>query len=278
MTAQADAAAIDDALKEAAGLLHGKRRVVVFTGAGVSKESGIDTFRDIGGLWEMFPPDEFATVSGLAQTAMKDPKRLAQFLKEVLHPIAHASPNAAHDAISKLEDHFDVDVITQNVDHLHQDAGSSRVHEVHGSLFRVVDPGGQPLRVLRREQMKKMAADLNRLSSSRFFTLPRVLRAVQPLLGLGASVMHRPNVVLFGEGLNEPDWSKAQKAAERADVMLMVGTSGTVWPAADLPLVTAEAGGKIIGVGPEEGDADLWLQGNAATVVPALLRQLKAEA
>ncbi|MCP4499772.1 MAG: iron dicitrate transport regulator FecR [Deltaproteobacteria bacterium] len=264
---------------EVASLLHKAERVVVFSGAGVSKESGIDTFRDEGGLWEKFPPERFATASGLSKTALKEPKALAGFLREVLLPLALAAPNEAHNAIAELEKHCRVDVVTQNVDHLHQEAGSTRVHEIHGSLFQVVNGAGRVLRALKREDLVQMADALKRLEKSRLFTLLRMIKTIRPLLGIsgkGASanaIVHRPSIVLFGEDMREPDWDRAQKAAARAELMIMVGTSQSVWPAASLPDHTWEGGGKVIGVGPEEGEADHWLLGRAAAVLPKLVRE-----
>jgi NAD-dependent deacetylase len=98
-----------------------------------------------------------------------------------------------------------------------------------------------------------------------------LLRAVNPILGLDWLTPYRPNVVLFGEAMAEPAWTLALEAARCCDCMLVVGTSGLVFPAATLPLEAGSAGARVIAVGPEEGDGDWWLKGTAAEVLPALL-------
>jgi NAD-dependent deacetylase len=259
-------------LSEAAVWLRAARDVLVFTGAGVSAESGIATFRDDGGFWNRFPPEEFATWSGLTKTAAARPGELAEFLLALLEPIAQAAPNPGHRAIAELEKHTRVTVVTQNVDRLHQEAGSTAVHEIHGSLFEVVAKDGRPLRTLTRSDLRAIIEGLQRARASRL-TLPRMLWSVQPLFGLGAGLLHRPRIVLFGDGMAEPDWSQAREAVQRCEVMLVVGTSELVYPAAMLPHDAKAAGAKVIRIDPEPGTADLWLSGTAGKVLPALLRE-----
>jgi len=172
-----------DSLSLAAGWLRSAREVVVFTGAGVSAESGIPTFRDAGGFWQRFPATEFATWQGLEQVMAWQPQRLAEFLYAVLHPLAVARPNAGHRAIAQLEQHVRVTVVTQNVDRLHQEAGSTTVHEVHGSLFEMVAPDGEIRRVLSRHEMQRVAEQLDR-ARHRQPVGPRVLLALRPLVDL----------------------------------------------------------------------------------------------
>src|SRR5687768_10595357 len=124
--------------QESVGWLREAQRIVVFTGAGISDESGIPTFRDADGLWQEFPPNQFATWPGLLRVAAREPRRLARFLRAVIEPIAVANANAAHRAIEKLEHYKHVTVITQNIDGLHQDAGNTIVHEVHGSILETI--------------------------------------------------------------------------------------------------------------------------------------------
>lgn len=270
-------------LVAAAAALREARRVVVFSGAGVSAESGIDTFRSDGGLWKRFPPEEFATPMALAKLYATDPARLAAFLVEILAPIARASPNPAHRALSALEERVlarggELTVITQNVDRLHQEAGSRRVHEIHGSLFDIVDAEGRPLRSLERADLQRIATALERAQRG-LFKRTRIARAALPLLGMPRASTplqpsHRPSVVLFGEALAEPAWQRAQEAARRADTMLVIGTSGLVYPAATLPEVAGEAGARVIEVGLEHTQGGLWLPGKAGEVLPRLLEQL----
>jgi len=259
-------------LDAAVRLLRSSKAPAVFTGAGMSAESGIATFRDVGGLWERYPAEDFATPGGIARLALREPEVLASFLVDLLGPVAEAEPNAGHRAVAILEDHVDVTVITQNVDALHQAAGSTGVHEVHGSLFKIVDMRHQTVRTLTRPEMRKLVKALEKAMSKRF-VLPRVAKAITPFLGLSPTqgLAHRPSIVLFGEALSEPDWTSAQSAAASCDLMITIGTSGTVYPAAHLPEMARARGVKVIGVGPEVGTADVWLEGTAAAVLPALV-------
>ncbi len=257
-------------IDEAARILREAKRLVVFTGAGVSAESGIDTFRTDGGLWERYPPEEFATPGAILKMLATDPARVARFLRDVLEPVARARPNPGHEALSVIEERVrerggDAVVVTQNIDRLHQDAGSRSVLEVHGSLFDLVDDEGLPRGRLERADLSRIAERLAKAERG-LLKRSRIVAALSPLL----SVRHRPNVVLFGEGLPEPAWSKAVEASRRADAMLVVGTSGAVYPAASLTEVAAEAGARLVGVGPERGDADVWLEGNAGVLLPAV--------
>jgi NAD-dependent deacetylase len=122
-------------LEQAAEWLRAARRLVVFTGAGVSAESGIPTFRDDDGFWQRFPPEQFARWDRLLTSALVRPGQLAEFPQAVLEPIALAKPTAAHLAIAQLEQRIPTTVITHSVDGLHQDAGSSLVRKVHGRYF-----------------------------------------------------------------------------------------------------------------------------------------------
>lgn len=264
-------------VERAAALLKASTRLCVFTGAGVSAESGIATFRDEGGFWERYPMRDFGTPGGLARIGLSQPERLVDFLLDLLEPVSSAAPNPAHRAIAALEGQRRVTVVTQNVDGLHQTAGSDEVHEVHGSLFQIVDAAGAPLKRLRAREVERMVADLKKAKNGRFLAGMRAMSAIKPLIAFGPSgLKHRPNVVLFGEAMAEPAWSRAHHAVARCDGMIVVGTSGTVYPAAELPDQARERGVPIVGVGPEEGDADLWLSGRAGDVLPALVEAMAA--
>ena len=243
----------------------------MFTGAGVSAESGIPTFRDESGFWRQFPVEEFATWKGLLHTAILRPRRLAEFIQAVLEPIAIAKPNAGHRAIAEMEKHTGVTVVTQNIDSLHQEAGSTIVHEVHGSLVEVVTRRGRFVRLLSRGQLLRIAEAVGRARRG-WLVMPRVLLAFRPLAGIGLRGLHLPRIVLFGDAMAEPAWSHALEAARRCDCMIQVGTSGTVLPAAVLPLEAKAAGAKVITIDPGEGQGDVWLQGTAASVLPQLVQ------
>ncbi len=260
------------AWQRAVDSLSGARHVVVFTGAGISAESGIPTFRDDDGFWQRFPPDRFATWPGLLDVATAEPRRLAEFAVEFLDPIARAEPNAAHRAIARLEQHVHTTLVTQNVDGLHQAAGSIVVREIHGTVFETVEAlSGRFHRQLTRRDLRRVVRRIRRAMQRRFL-LPRLAIALRPLLGPDLSGLHRPRVVLFGDALAEPDWQDARDAAAECDVLLLVGTSGTVWPAAELPSLATSHGAELIVVDPERPDAGTWLQGTAADVVPRLVQ------
>lgn len=246
------------------------RRVAVFTGAGISAESGVPTFRDTDGFWRRFPPEQFATWPGLVRNATKQPRLLVEFVHHVIEPIASAKPNAAHRAVAKLAEYVSTAVITQNVDGLHQDAGSSEVHEIHGSLleFRHV--------LNSRIKHRHSRADLANLAAR----LHQCALRKTSLLGLGAYVgsrylfgwrgPYRPNLVLFGDRLAEPAWARSCQLVEECDVLLTIGTSGEVYPAAELPSQALAAGATVISIDPRPS-VGCWLKGEAGTVLPSLV-------
>jgi NAD-dependent deacetylase len=243
--------------------LRSAKRLVVFTGAGVSAESGIPTFRDDGGFWKRFPPEKFACWNGLLKMAVRDPHQVAEFIHCVIDPIAQA--------IAELEKRVDTTVITQNVDGLHQAAGSLRVREIHGSFYKLVTMRGKFVRRISQTDLQMVAARIDRARSARFGLL-RLVWAIRPLIGPTRMGIRRPNLVLFGQGMAEPDWTWAQADARECDVMVVVGTSGQVWPAATLPIVAKQEGARVIDVDPDEaGHGHLWLRGKAGDVVPHLL-------
>jgi NAD-dependent deacetylase len=261
-----------EAFRTAVSWLRSAGRVVVFTGAGISRESGIPTFREEAGLWREFPPEQFASWKGLIHTARTKPGRLIDFLLAVLEPITLARPNSAHLAIGALEKHLSVTVVTQNVDGLHQEAGSTRVREVHGTFFALVNTRGRFLRRLARPELGQVVARLRRIRTG-WFALPRLLLAISPLLGLSFRGIHRPRVVLFGDQLAEPDWTWAQRDTKGCPLMIVVGTSGLVLPAGLLPLQAKQQGARIIHVDPNDpGEGEVWLRGTAGEMLPLLVR------
>ncbi len=263
-------------LSDAAEILRSAQHVVVFTGAGMSAESGIPTFRDDDGFWQRFPVESFATWNGILRTALWRPRALAEFAYEVIHPIANASPNAGHQALENLEHFVKVTVVTQNIDALHQHAGNTIVHEIHGSLFELVSLHGRFRSLLSRGQLQRIA---NRVAKCRRgpLALARLALAIRPWLGLGIRGLHRPKLVLFGDAMAEPDWTMATRAVEECDCFLQVGCSGVVLPAAMLPAQAKAAGAITIAIDPQPATADIWLPGTAADILPALLTAVKGD-
>ena len=260
----------NDDLNEAAAWVRSAKHLLILTGAGISAESGIPTFRDDDGFWREFPPERFATWDGLMATAIRSPARFAAFVQAVVEPIANAQPNAAHIAIAAAEQDVPITIVTQNIDGLHQEAGSTRVHEIHGSLLEIVNRPGRSRSLIERQELLFISSSLKEASRS-FFVLPSVMSALRNIIGLGSRGIHYPNLVLFGNLLAEPAWTNALEATQNTNCVIQIGTSGLVMPAAALPYKARAAGARIIAINPQEADGDIWLQGTAAKVVPELL-------
>jgi NAD-dependent deacetylase len=245
--------------------------VVAFTGAGISAESGIPTFRDPGGLWDRFDPAEFGTWQGLTELSMTKPDALAEFLIEFRRVLGTARPGPAHRALARLEEAALLhSVITQNVDGLHQDAGSRRVLELHGSFRgQVCLVCGHRETLTREEVLDGLDRAITGLQTtfvaSLASLLPRCSRCGGPA---------RSDFVAFGEAVR--DFPEAERMARGCRAMLVVGTSGEVFPAADLPVQASAAGGVVVEVagGPSEIRSDIRLSGRAGEVLPALVHRI----
>ena len=229
-----------------AELIRERQPCVVLTGAGVSTESGIPDFRSAGGIWATYDPMEVASIAGFR----RDPVRAWEFYARRLALLEDAEPNDAHRALARLEELGLVEaIVTQNVDGLHQRAGSTDVLEVHGSIRAAICLAcGAPAGLERVQELLPL-----------------------PLCECGEVL--KPGVVMFGELLPEYAIERATALARRARLLLVVGSSLEVHPVAGLPLETLAAGGSlaIVNRGPTALDdrADLLLDGSAG----ALLRE-----
>jgi NAD-dependent deacetylase len=248
--------------------------IVAFTGAGISAESGIPTFRDPGGLWERFDPVRFGTFEGIAREAMTHPDELADYLTEMRTAFADAKPNPAHDALATLEREGLLDaVVTQNVDGLHRAAGSSRVIEVHGShRRRRCLSCGFAEDIAHEEYVAGIDRTIGRLRAA---FVPNYEALLPRCSSCGGPA--RPDVVAFGEPVK--DFPEAERAALECRTFLVVGTSGEVYPAAGLPRLAKEYGAIVIEVAPAKTfiDADIRLEGRAGDVLPELVRRTLAQ-
>jgi len=248
---------MDTLILEAARHLASVRRLVVLTGAGVSKESGLATFREAeDGLWAQYDPIEMASQEGF----LRNPKLVWEWYEYRFGLVTTAQPNACHRAIAELERVIpNVTVVTQNIDGLHQAAGSTRVSELHGSIRRYKCLGGRHTGF----SVDDFAEQTERP--------PRCPQCGDVL---------RPEVVWFGEYLEADVLMHAYDASQSCDAMLVVGTSGVVQPAASLPFVAARAGAYVIDVNPEQDEisqvADVFLQGKSSEVLPRLLTVLQS--
>ncbi len=228
--------------------LEGARRLVVLTGAGISAESGVPTFRGKDGLWKQHRPMDLAT----PEAFQRDSRLVWEFYnwrRELLFPL---KPNAAHEALVELEKrvpHFTL--ITQNIDGLHQVAGSGHVLELHGNIWWV------------------RCTACGQTYEERTVPLPEL-----PLCRLCDGLL-RPNVVWFGEMLDSNVLGGAFEALETADVMLVIGTSGTVQPAASMGMAAKRAGAAVAEINldptPYTNIYDVGLAGKAGEIVPRLL-------
>lgn len=250
--------AADAVVARARAWLREAGRVVVFTGAGVSAESGIATFRDaLTGLWARFDPQALATEAGFRA----DPALVWRWYAERRAAVAKARPHAGHAAIAAYEARGGrrVDVVTQNVDGLHRRAGSRNVLELHGDITRVkcLEGCGTPE------------------SIDAAFDWRGDPREPPPCPRCGAPL--RPDVVWFGEFLPEAVLAEAQRAASACDAMLVVGTSALVHPAAELPMLARRGGARLIVVDPAETAiddiADARIRAPAAVALPSLLAE-----
>lgn len=219
--------------------------MVAFTGAGVSAESGVPTFRGAGGLWEGHPVEQVATPEAFAA----NPEMVWRFYQQRRLNLASKRPNPAHQVLARWQERFASFVLaTQNVDGLHEEAGSRGVLHLHGSIWRV----------------RCLACGEER--EDRTVPFPHL----PPRCWCGG--MLRPAVVWFGESLPEEVFEAALGAAARCDVLVVVGTSAVVYPAASLVEVAAEAGAAVIEVNPQASAlaflAQVALRGPAGELLP----------
>lgn len=251
-------------LQTVADVLRRARHVVVFTGAGVSAESGIPTFRDaLSGLWQRFDPAELAT----AEAFRRDPALVWGWYEWRRARVLQAQPNPAHLAIAALALHVPrLTLVTQNVDDLHERAGSTGVIHLHGSLHapRCFDCAS-PFTGLEVDPQE-----------------PAEGRRIEPPRCLHCGGWVRPGVVWFGEMLPEQALQQAFVAAEACDLLVSIGTSGVVYPAAQVPQLALESGSVVVHINPQpvatRGAREYSLVGAAGTVMPELLARAFAGA
>ncbi len=246
---------MDTLLQDAAALLRNARHGVVFTGAGMSVESGVPSFRGPDGLWTRYDPS--CLEIGYFR---RHPKEAWVHIKEIFFDaMGQALPNAGHRAIAEMEAMGLVKaVVTQNIDTLHQAAGSRNVYEFHGTIASM-----RCTRCGARVASEKVRLDV----------LP-------PWCGQCNGVL-KPDFVFFGEPIPEEVALAAFAEGERADVILVIGTTGEVTPACNIPYLAKAAGASVIEVNVEPSSftdriTDIFLDGGAASVLPALVEAVKA--
>jgi NAD-dependent deacetylase len=226
--------------------LRAAKAASVLTGAGASAESGVPTFRGADGVWSKYDWRVLATREGFR----KDPRLVWEWYQLRQAEIAKTGPNSAHKIIAEMEGHFETfTVLTQNIDGLHARAGSRRIVELHGNIWR-----------MRCER------------DGTVITLDSPVKETPPLCHCGGIL--RPDVVWFGEPLPEAAVDEASEVARKSDVMFVVGTSAVVYPAAALPVIAKNSGAMIVEVNTELTEvstyADLSIIGRAGEVMPVL--------
>jgi NAD-dependent deacetylase len=244
---------LDHHLEEAADALAAARRVVVLTGAGISAESGVPTFRGADGLWRTYRAEALATPEAFA----RDPALVWEWYDWRRGLIAPVRPNAGHTVLAGWQGLFEgFDIVTQNVDGLHALAGSRNVVELHGNIWK--------LRCTREGTVE----------DRRETPLPTI-----PPLCPNCGALLRPHVVWFGEALDADVLERAYRLSTACQVMLVVGTSAVVEPAASLPLAARRAGARILEINleptPLTPQADHFIPGKAGEVLPILDKRLR---
>lgn len=235
--------------KEFSDKLEKAKKLVFFTGAGISAESGISTFRGKDGIWNKMKPEELANFNAF----MKNPDLVWQWYQHRRDIVHNTEPNAGHYSIAALEKFYEVSVVTQNIDNLHRRAGSTKIYELHGNIERnfCVDC--------------KTFFDLNELEPS---------DGVPHCKKCGGLV--RPDVVWFGEYLPQDQFSGGETAAEWSDICFVVGTSAVVFPAAYIPMSAKRAGAFLVEINIEPTElsthADYSLFGKSGEILPEILK------
>ena len=245
---------MNDLIEQAAQDLANAKSVAALTGAGISVESHIPPFRGKGGLWEKIDPMEYAHIDAF----MRDPAKVWKVLiKEMKDVIDQARPNAAHVGLARLEELDRLQtIITQNVDGLHQMAGSRDVIEFHGNFA-----WQRCTRCERRMPTAKVK-----------------LEQIPPLCQCGGVL--RPECVFFGEMIPPESLTRSQHVASQCDVMLVIGTSATVQPAAYIPVISKESGAKVIEINPEPTAltatvSNYLIAGKAGDITSRIVMQLE---
>lgn len=247
----------DPAIEDAAELFRKARRVVALTGAGISTPSGIPDFRSEGtGLWSRDEPMEVASLS----TFRTHPERFFAWFRPLAGQILNAEPNAAHKALVELESPGrEITIITQNIDVLHQKAGSKKVVEMHGSVSTMT------------------CTQCFTKFESRSFVQGFIETGVLPLCPKCKSVL-KPDVILFGEQLPQMAWYEAQRAARQCDLMLVAGSSLEVLPVAGLPMQALDRGAHLIIVNNTPTylnvRADVVLTRDISTTLPEIAKRV----
>jgi NAD-dependent deacetylase len=254
---------MEDSIQKVTDLIRRSQKVIVFTGAGVSTESGIPDFRSPGGVWQKYNPEDFYYQKFISSEESRE--KYWQMSREFYEPLKNARPNAAHEAVAELERMGKLDcVITQNIDNLHQRAGSSpqKVIELHGT-----------------------AVSVSCLSCRKKYTREEIqswlLREVKVPRCDACGGILKPDTVSFGQSMPVRETEEAFHRARNCDLFIVIGSSLVVQPAASVPLEAKEAGAKLVIINREptyhDSYADVVIHGSAGEVMSKVLEYLKTK-
>jgi NAD-dependent deacetylase len=245
---------MDKNISKAAEIIKKSKNMIALTGAGISVESGIPDFRSAGGLWDKYDPSIYASIHSF----MRMPEKVWDMIFEMIEVTESASPNSAHLALAKLEG-MDLlkAVITQNIDNLHQEAGSKNVIEYHGNAKKLVC-----------------------LSCGAEYGIDEFDLSTKEIpVCEGCGKVLKPSVVFFGENIPIEALSESQRFAEAADVVLVVGTSAVVYPVASIPRIAKSRGAALIEFNLERTElssfVDILINGSAGKTLPELVKLLE---
>ncbi len=245
-------------IRLAAELLLNSKEAIALTGAGISTESGIPDFRSEGGIWKKYKPEIYGNI----ESFLKNPAKFWEMAQKIAPNLFKAKPNPGHYALADLEKMDLIKaVITQNIDELHQKAGSVIVYEIHGSVNRFSCLGCRAS-YTKEQIFRKLKKEKKHGPSCEYCAAPL-----------------KPSVVLFGEGLPRFEMYQSQALAKKADVMLIAGSSLSVAPVCDLPLYTLREKGDLIIVNDEPTDLDekatVVIRHKTGTILPLIVEEIK---
>ncbi len=281
-------------IDKATEFLKGAKSLFLLTGAGISAESGIPTFRGVDGLWKNYSAIDLATPEAFE----RNPQLVWEWYHWRQGIIVKAQPNPAHFAVAELEKRSDrFLLLTQNVDNLHQRAGSKRVLELHGNIFRarcttcrrVVEYGRSENSTVRHDEESELVEEHEAISrhtkiqdgiirkdNTKFREEPKEQSYELPRCDCGSLL--RPDVVWFGEQIPQDAWQSSLEFLTTTDVALILGTSGVVWPAAAIPEIAQQNGAITIEVNleatPITSLVDVSIQGKAGEILPQIVEKL----
>ena len=244
---------IENNIQKAVELIKSSRYTSVFTGAGISVESGIPPFRGENGLWSKYDPMLLDI-----HYFQANPEESWRVIKEIFYDFfGQAKPNKAHRVLARMEENNLLNaVITQNIDNMHQEAGNKVVHEFHGTSQYLITVDGMT------------RYHVNEIDMSE---IPPLCKETGTLL--------KPDFIFFGEGIPQDVYQDSIKVANRSEVMLVIGTTGEIMPASQIPLIAKQNGARIIEVNPEISNysnsiTDIYLQGKATEIMTLLEEKL----